>query len=798
MKVILVAALSASFLCNVSFGQKITGKVADEKGVPLEFANVVLLKDSIATNRVYTDSVGNYIFSGVSTNSYVIQASLVGYLSLSKSFYLGTDTIVDFQLVSDSGKLKSVTVIGKKPLIEKRIDRLIFNIDGNLNFAGLDAMDALMRAPLLDVRDNTIKRIGGMPMRVMIDGRLLGYLDPASIANKLRSIPAEGILRVEIITNPGEEYDAEGGGGLVNIVLKKVKKLGYNGSITTAYTRINQDDLYRINFDFNYNIKNIRTFFSFGTSTGRALTVNDITIFYPSYTWNSQGYHFEYQKPYFTTIGFEYDLSKKSSFGISFSPLLSYPDQEGAYSILVSDPANNQKDSTISTSTASKISYKNYAVNLHYNHALDTTGGQLTIDFDWVKNRFGKDVKNNSETYSTSGSFIPSSKFQYLSLNADQPELITFNAVFKLPKKRYTLTYGTKFTFVNSTQTLNQYRILDNPVQTEILTDNSFNAKQNIQAIFGGYQRTLKKLEFKAGLRAEYTQLNWNIPNSASSGSKKYFNVFPNANLGYQVNKKSSISLGFNRRFSRPSFSSLNPTLVYVDTYRFYRGNSDLSPYFTNTLELSYTYAGNLTLGLGYSSTPHSIYSLPDVKSNSNVIVDILSNYISSRYYSFDCFYNFDRIKNLQSTFQTSIYNSGFSSALLQTASNNNKWSGTFRTSNTYFFNKKRTLIGGVIFNYQLADASGISIIKDRYYLDVSLRYSLFDRKLDISFNGRDIFKTNNFYSSTVVNGIQQNSFVNDRSRRFGLTVKYNFGNSKIKKGAQYNGVGSDQSIIAK
>lgn len=797
-KIFSFAMFLLALLCNNSFGQKITGKIYNDKGQPLEFVSVTLSKVQATIMTASTDSVGQYIFSGVSKNNYTLKATLVGYIASSKSFYLTSDTIVDIKLIPDSNTLKTVTVFGKKPLIERKIDRLIFNIDGNVNFTGLDAIDVLMKAPLLDVRDNTIKRIGGMPMTVMIDGRLLGNLDPSSIANKLRSIPAETILRVEIITNPGAEYDAEGVGGLINIVLKKIKKLGYSGSVTTAYTRINHDDSYRLGFDFNYNIKKLRTFFSFGTSTGRALTVNDVNIFYPSFTWNSKGYHYEYQKPYFTTIGFEYDLSKKSSLGVSFNPLLSNPDQEGASSIVVLNPANNRIDSTIATTNDSKISYKNYSVNLHYNHALDTTGGQLTIDLDWVKNRFGKDIKNNSETYNTSGSLIQGSKFQYLSHNIDQPELISLNMAIKSPKEKYTLTYGAKFTFIRSAQILNQYRINIDPVQTETLTENQFNANQNIQAAFGSYQRTIKKFELKVGLRAENTQLNWDIPNPSFSARKNYFNIFPNINLGYVINDKNSITLGFNRRFSRPSFSSLNPTLVYVNTYRFYQGNSELSPYFTTSLELSYTYKGNLTLGLSHSSTPYSIYGLPTLHSNSNIVVDNFYNYINSQYYSFDCFYSLDKIKKLHSNFEATVYYSKYSSSLPQTASNFNRWSGSFRASNTYYINNKRTLIGGLIFSYQLADLSGISTTKERYYIDVSLKYSLLQRKLDITLTGRDIFKTNNFYSSSVVNGILEKSFTNDRSRRFGLTVKYNFGNNKIKKGSQYNGIGGDQSIISK
>ncbi len=794
---VLLTVFLLTLFTSSSFAQSIAGKIISEQGQPIGFASVTLLKDSSIIKKTASDNAGAYSIPNVPRDTYILKISFVGYKTVGQTIYINGDTSINIRLFLDTSRLKAVTVTSKKPLIERKIDRLLFNIDGNPNFAGLDAMDALMRAPLLDVRDNAIQRIGGMPMGVMIDGRLLAHLDPAAIANKLRSIPSESILRIEIITNPGAEYDAEGIGGLVNIVLKKNKKLGYNGSVTLAYTRINKDNLFRIGADLNYNVKRLRTFFSFGTSTGRALTANSSSIFYPSITWNSTSYHYEYSKPYFATMGLEYDLSKKSSIGLSFNPLLSFPDQKGASSISVLNPANNQTDSTISNTVTSAITYKNYALNLHYNHALDSTGGQLNVDLDWVKNSFSKDITNNNQTFDPSGVPKPGSAFQYISLNSDRPELVTLNAVVDKPRGKYTLSYGAKVSFIQSSQSINQYKKYLTPSQTDTLNLNQFNADQSIQALFGSYDRTMKKWEFKVGLRAENTQLHWSIPSPSSNGSQNYFKVFPNANLSYEINDKSNVTLSFNRRFSRPSFSSLNPTLIYVSTYRFYRGNSELMPYFSTNIDLSYSYKPNLTLGFSYGSTAHAIYSLPDIKPNSNIVIDNFYNYINTKTYELDCFYSLGKIKNLQSSIQASGYYNEVHSSLPQTPTSLSRISGNIRLGNTYFFNKAKTLVGGLIFNYQLSDLSGTSTTKERYYFDVSLKYSFLKRRMDINLSGRDIFKTNNFYFSNTVNGILEKSFVNDRSRRFGISVRYNFGNNKIRKGSQHNATGADQSIIS-
>jgi hypothetical protein len=367
----------------------------------------------------------------------------------------------------------------------------------------------------------------------------------------------------------------------------------------------------------------------------------------------------------------------------------------------------------------------------------------------------------------------------------------------KKSKKKYTFTYGAKLTFINSGQTLYQYQTYFFPPQTQVYTDNQFIANQNIQAVFANYYSRMRKWQFKAGLRGEHTELKWNIPNSSFSGSTNYFKLFPSFDLSYDINNNSSLNFNASRRFSRPSFSTLNPTIIYASNYRFYKGNPELSPYFTNNIDFSYSYSP-LTAGISYSSTQNAISSISDFKSNSSVVVDYSFNYLSYEYYTFYCYYSVEKIKNLQSNLQAMTYYSHSFSSLLQTGSEFGRWSGNFRATNTYYINKKKTLIGGFIFNYQFADLSGISTEKSRYYFDVSLRCSLLNKKLDLTFNGRDIFKTNNFYSSSIVNGIMENTFVNDRSRRFSLTVRYNFGNEKIKKGSQYNGVGGDLGIISK
>lgn len=767
--------------------------------MPLALSSITLLIDSTTViQKTAADSGGHYILLNVSKNKYLLKVSFVGYQPFEQFINFKADTTINVQLHRDTKTMRGVVVNFKKPLIERKIDRLIFNIDGNVNFVGLNAMDVLERAPLLDVRDDAIKKIGGGTVAVMIDGRLLAYLNPFALANKLKSIPAENILRIEIITNPSAEYDAQGIGGIVNIVLKKNKTLGYSGSINSAYSRIEKDNVFRVGLDFNYNVKNLRTFLNFGTAEGRVITNNSQTIYYPSFTWNSSSYHYEYTKPYFTAVGFENDLSKKSSIGASFNCLLSYPDQRGATSVSVLNPSNNQLDSTISVATLSDYTYKNYALNLHYNHKLDSMGGQLNIDCDWVKNNLVNNIENDNENFHPDNTPIKGSMFKYLSLNEDISEIRTLNAIVERPREKYTITYGCKFSFIKSSQFLNQYNFFFDPSTIDTVNQNAFSATENIQAFFGTFDRTIKKFEFKVGLRTELTQTNWNTTSPFTSYSRKDLNFFPSAYASYHPNDNNTFALDFGRHFQRPNFWSLNPNLVYINAYTFYQGNPLLKPYFTNDIEFSYTYKSNLTLGLGYRSVPNSIYGLPIIKANSNVVINYPFNYITSKTYEADCFYGLNKIKNLQSNIELTGYYTEVYSSIPETVSTLSRWSGNLRVSNSYYFNKAKTFVGGLIFNWQLPEINGITTTLARHYLDMSLKHSFFKRNLDITFTGRDIFKTNNFYDSRIVNGIHEELFANDHSRRFALSIKYSFGNNKMRKGSRHNEVGNEGAIIAR
>src|SRR5471030_33973 len=219
---------------------KISGSLLDEQGKPLDYATVSLLKaqDSSVVKGTLSGQAGNYLFERVNPGSYIIRATVVGYeKAVSKPFTVtnGSNlTVPVLKLLPGNTSLKTVTVISSKPLIERKIDRVVMNVENSVLAAGNSAMDILERAPGVSVdKDDNISLKGKQGVTVMVNDKLT-YLSADQLATLLRSTDGNTIQSIEIITSPSAKYDAAGNSGIINIKLKHNKQSGTNGSIITT------------------------------------------------------------------------------------------------------------------------------------------------------------------------------------------------------------------------------------------------------------------------------------------------------------------------------------------------------------------------------------------------------------------------------------------------------------------------------------------------------------------------------------------------------------------------------------
>ena len=258
------------FLSDVTIGQNfaIYGNIKDTSNSKMEFVTVALFKDSVYINSVISDSTGFYNFKELNVGNNKIAFSYIGFLKYDTIIVVNQNIRFDCILFNETKSLNQIIVRFRKPTIERKGDRLVFNIENSIFNAGLDALETIAKSPGVRVQNNTISLVGKSKVSIMVDDKII-QMTGDDLSAYLKSIASEDISKIEIITNPSSKYDAEGKSGLINIVTKKIRKQGFNSNFrfsgykATFYS-------YNSGVTTNYYKKKLKLLASFGISEGRS------------------------------------------------------------------------------------------------------------------------------------------------------------------------------------------------------------------------------------------------------------------------------------------------------------------------------------------------------------------------------------------------------------------------------------------------------------------------------------------------------------------------------------------------
>lgn len=786
---IAILLISTLFFTKV-YTQTIKGKIIDknsEKALP--YATIVIKKDTVVYRTGITDSLGNYSFSNLGIGPYNIEFSFINYQKANMSIFLKDDTVLNtIALTPVPGQLKEVTLTVRKPLIERKVDRLIFNVANNVNVIGTDALELLAKTPQIRVDKDAISMIGKGAVRIMINDKLI-QMPSEALAAYLKSIPAETVESIEVISNPPAMYSAEGSSGLINIIIKKKREPGYTGTAILNLTTPPSPRAHS-SLNLNYNKNNIRYYGSVNIAKGYQNPAFSTTILYPDRTQDARTKEKEQSQFAGGLIGFDADLNKSTSLGFSFNIFYSFPYQTNNIRTVFIDDKTKHTDSISEQQNKNKIAYRSKSSNIHYVKYFDTIRKKrLVVDADWFSNGFDFPNKIKSTMTGADGAIMPGRTFETISNNTLASNIFSLNSVVSLPTSKYEINFGGKINFIKSS---NDVSLIINNIDRnmqELNTANSFSFSENTQALFINYKRELgKKWAFQTGLRGEYTQTRGQATYLAHDSINKntYFELFPTAYLSHKVSNKYTVSVNYGRRINRPGFNSFNPYPQYASQYMYSEGNPYLLPSISNNFELSQSF-GNFDLSAQYSFSNGQTGNIGRVDSNTNIMITRPSNFLSTRSFVISTYYTFNKIKWLQSMNEVDVYwNKSISNTgLTPTIAG---WAGSIRSDNSIFFNKAKTIVGGLNFYYQFPEIIGINKFKSWYYFDISGKYLLLNKKLQLGFRISDIFKTLNLPFSNTVNNIVTKYVVNNDSRRFYISARYTFGNSKLKKGEAHSG----------
>lgn len=823
------------------------GKVIDSiTGKPIDAATIRLFQakmdsatqtpKNVLVTGALASANGNFRVEGIpAMGQYKLEISGIGHKTYSRPFsFIDRKTLANsakdmsallgaldkdlgnIRLAPDIETLSNVTVTASKPAVQLGIDRKIYNVENNLTSAGGTATDVLKNVPSVNVDiDGNISVRNASP-QIFVDGR------PTTLT--LDQIPADQIASVEVITNPSAKYDASGGtAGILNIVLKKTRTVGYNGSL-----RAGVDERGRYNFGGNINVRqgkfnvfanlgyNQRKTISDGT-TERSTFLNDTTINLRQTDRAVGDGRF-----LFSRAGFDYFLDNRNTLTLSGMIVDGKFENFSNSNILIDTVTgtNNIQSKILRTADANfQFNMKGGAVG--FVHNFPKNNHQLTIDGQYNKSRNENvNLITNNNYLLSNGPLTGTSRQQQNGNGGNERVNAQMDYTNPLSDKSK-LEAGVRF---NQTKTSSEniYNLVGagNVLIPQPLLSSKFNYADQVYAGYATFSSKIgQKFGYQLGLRMESSDYKGTVYNTVRSGSStkdtvSHFSIsypvsfFPSIFLSQELPNDQQLQLNYSRRINRPGFFQLFPFVDYSDSLNLSRGNPNLKPEFTNSLELSYSKnfdrTNNLILSVYYKNTTGLItrYQSQETNplTNQLVIVNTYMNANSSFVGGFEAVAKNAPAKWWDITSNINIYTSkiNIDDPSITTAGQMYSWfakiNNTFKLPKNFTlqlsgdYNSKTVLApggsgassgggggrGGFGGNVS-GNAQGYSM--PTYGVDVALKYEFLKNKAaSVTLTGSDIFKTrvNDVYTSAGF--FNQHQYRVRDQQFFSINFSYRFG----------------------
>ncbi|WP_306352344.1 outer membrane beta-barrel family protein [Flavobacterium sp. '19STA2R22 D10 B1'] len=758
---------------------KISGKVVD-KDAGLPYVNVILFnsEEKLITGTT-TDENGLFSIEAPQ-GSYKLKVSYIGYTEWSNDINLDKDMSFNkILLVEDIKMLKEVEVIVKRKLYERKVDRMVFNVDKSVAVEGGDALDALKYAPGVIFQNDQISMLGKSSMRVSINGRIL-ELAGEDLTNFLASIPSNSIKKVEIISNPPAKYEAAGNSGIVNIELKKALADLWNNTISSSYTQATYG-MVSLRDNFSLKKDKLELLLNLSGGLGRELENEESTTFYQNSTWDAYSQR-KHTKDYFSTkLNLDYNINDKTTFGVQYLFNYNTPDFKDNTKTKIINNSTSIIDSLLVNNGFSDKRTAFHNINTHFDVELDTLGKKIAFDLDYLtyKSKNNRSFLTNSLT--SNNQFL-NTILQADNLGDQNIENVSAKIDFEYPFKSFNFSYGGKVSFIKNNSDIQFFEtstgipILD-PNQTD-----DFVYNERIQAVYVSASKSLsKKWEAKIGLRLESTQTKGFTESLNQTNKNSYENLFPTFYLSYNHNDDTSYYFSYGKRIDRPNYFTLNPFRFYYNSNNYSEGNPFLQPSFTHNFELGYN-GKYINANAFYSKIIDGWGVVINAENATNTTIITRENYYDSNSYGIIVSGGYNEIgwwENYNSVnlinHDPKLTNSKVDAEL------KGRFEYIFVSNHSFTLNKAKNFKGQLFLLYNSSYSDNLYKYEDSFSLNIAFRYSMLNNKLNFGLTFNDIFNSSATRWNWETNGIRQTYLQNVSNRDFRISVSYNFGNKSKK-----------------
>lgn len=738
------------------------GKVKDAEGHLLDAVTVTLLKDHKQVASAFSD-LGNFSMSLPDPGSYTLTATLTGYQPVEMAVQVPEEQLVLVITMKKSEHvLQEVTITQRKPLIERKIDRVSFNVENSITASGGSAWEALTKTPGVQVGTDNSVTANRKNVRIYLDGKPL-QLSGDDLSHYLQGMPSDQVAQIEIFSNPPARFDAEGA-SVINILTKKSKKQGFNLSLNSGLTQGTYTG-YTGNATFNYRKNRWNVYGSYGFIHRHNFQDHNIFINYGNSLWSGMNRTAVDSDNHAYRLGIDYQVADNQVLGFLITGNNRKGRSEGHPVTRITDQAM-KLDSILNTDNYASTFGNQYTYNLNYNLKLDSAKSSLNIDVDYSPYRTG------IKSFADNASFLPdgtrtANAFHIYTPSSQQIGIFSGKADYHFKTgKGLDVSSGIRYSSTQSTNIFDYFN-RDGSVFTAVEANNNhFKYREHTAAVYTSVSGTLGKWVLQGGLRGELTRANGYSITLNQMNKRNYFKLFPTLFVQYKLNDDHEFQLNYAYRIERPEYSRLNPAKRFSSPYSVYVGNPALQPAFVHNVELGYTYKQKYNVTAYYTLT-HDVFTNINVQDNqtriyygtqANLGLSVIAGLRLSAPFRPASWWDINVLADFYLQREKSAYLSGSYDYHLPS------FSGTL--SQSFTINKEKGLKAEINGTYNGPGIQGIYRARSSSQVDAGIRMNAFGGKGTLRLAVSDIFNTNNNFVKINYQD-QQSSFFHQVESRF-------------------------------
>ncbi|MGS2739504.1 outer membrane beta-barrel protein [Sinomicrobium sp. M5D2P17] len=759
----------------------IKGSLQDGKQNALSYVNIILIQpsDSVVVSGTSSDNAGKFAINGVKAGNYVLKATFVGYRNMEKSIEVNDDTNVGTILLEEvTESLDEVTITSGRPLVERRSDRLVFNVE-NTSFSAQSSFDILRNTPgILVLNDQVVVR--NNPAIVYINDKRV-YLSGEELKSLLENYSGSNIRSVEVITTPPAHYDAESG-AVVNIVTSRSISVGYKGSVNSRWTEAIFPK-YSLGTD-HYFKNNVLDFFLGYSYNPRKEYKHDNSYFNffdgdtPDDRWEVDFRRTTRSYAHNLHTILDFTLNEKNSLSvmanIMHSPGKTY-DNSAVTNIF---DADSNLESYFLTDSELNNDRSNLAFSLDYTYNINDKGAKMSAVSNYIYYEDRQFQLLYTDYFDSNSVPTDSNYFDFLAKQRNN--IFTQQLDFYLPSEWTPIETGLKYSSISSNSSV-AFGGDDIPPETE---DDRFKYRENIYAAYVSLNKEWESWSANIGLRGEYTDVEANSMVLGEVNTQTYFELFPTVEFQHTVNENHELGINYKRGINRPRYGSLNPYRYYLYEKQYSEGNPSLTRSISNEIELTYTFKKKFEFFLYYEHSNNAIQGLTFQDNMNKIISNAQYNIDGKNEYGLDfSFYSYIKKWWYFYTYMSGYYmENSFPAIKSKIPVQKLNTMGYYgRAYNQFTISKDRSFTADLSLFYISNYIQGSFMFKNRFSTDIGLTKRLWNNRISASLNLTDIFNTQNIWLTSRYQNQDNGYIARPETRTVSFSLKYNFGNYRLK-----------------